>query len=262
MKKTWISALSAAALALPATELFKAAETKDFYNTKLLSRSGEAFTLKKGYVFSVKGIELDPAKKYVISADVRVTPGAGKTNYVFLSLIPSTVKGRRFAAEHVYVAPGSDTVLAGAAKAGDDTLTVRDASGWNNKHPYAYVAFNTKDDYSDLPNFSIERTVKGSVEKEGNVWSVSLINPLKKDYPAGTKIRQHLGGGTYIHAVIRRPSEKWQTVKGVISGARLKAGRSDRQLWPGTGKVRVAVTVSGDEDCSVDFRDLKLEEAQ
>lgn len=95
---------------------------------------------------------------------------------------------------------------------GAKSLTVKDASKWK-KGKHDYVAFNAKNDMSDIPNFELAGKIT-KIEKTGDVYTISFARPLRKAYPAGTKVRQHRAGGTYIYTKYGKTPKEWASWKG------------------------------------------------
>jgi len=161
----------------------------------------------KGYkVYSLKKIKIDPDKKYQIS--VKVKQISEKPSYIWVGFLPYTAKGRLIGLQHGSMnTKGSFSSLSAAAAKGAKTITVKDASKWKaGKHHY--VAFNAKEDMSDIPNFDISSMIN-KIEKN----TITLTRPLKKAYPAGTLVRQHRSGGTYIYTKSGKAPKAWTTWK-------------------------------------------------
>lgn len=115
---------------------------------------------------------------------------------------------------------GTDTELAAPARKGDTVVKVKDASQWDMLTPWGVIAFNAKDDCSDLPNRDVTQIAEKKIEKKGDVWEVTLKKPVAKDYPAGTRVRQQRFGATYLYTA--GPGKKapadWQEFSGNVQG--------------------------------------------
>ena len=170
---------------------------------------------EKAFVSTVKGyklyslkkkIQIDPDKKYLVS--VKVKQITDKPSYIWIGFVPYNAKGRRIGLEHgENNTKGSFTSLTADVAKGAKTITVKDASKWK-KGKYYYVAFDAKEDMSDIPNFNIANISK----IEDN--TITLSKALSKAYPAGTMVRQHRSGGTYIYTKSGKAPEKWTVWKG------------------------------------------------
>jgi len=253
---------AACVCSLAAAEL-SISEPADFTQPRRASKSDDGIIVKgAGFqLFSAKTLTLDPAKKYKVSGEFRLKEGE-ESGAVYLGLVPLNAEGKQITSGSVNVVPKSDTVVAKAAAAGDTVVYVEDASKWNKETPYAYIAFNTKPDYSDLPNSDTIKIPKGEIAQEGELWKVTLKTPLTKDIPAGTGVRQQRAGAAYIYSGYKRNMpQEWTTLSGVISGSVAKSGIPTKQLWPATASVRVVVMMlDGKKGNVIEFRNVTVEE--
>ena len=263
-KKAMLSAAALLACAAFAGEIYRA-ESGNLAPVKRFESKDGAFRAvgKSIFLRSQTPFAVDPAKKYTVSGEFRfpgTTPGA-----FYLGLMPLNEKNRPISPENIHVIPGTETTLAAPAAAGDKSIKVADAEKWDNKRSYCAVAFDVKDDCADLPNMVCAGMKQGSLKKNGNVWEIELAKPLAKAFAAGTRVRQHLSGGTFIYSTLRRKKDitgDWQKFSGTITGL-TKNTRSDSKFWPGTAKAYVIVlTTGGSDDSVLEFRDLKVEEAR
>jgi len=158
-----------------------------------------------------KKIKVDPAIKYRVSAKVKQLGEVPAL--VYIGFIPYDVKGRTIGPQHGYNnIKGSFTTLAAAVAKGAKSLSVKDASKWK-KGPHYHVAFNAKEDMSDIPNFSVAGPIT-KIEKTGDIYTITLKKPVRKAYPAGTMVRQHRSGGTYIYTKHGKSPKAWTDWKG------------------------------------------------
>jgi hypothetical protein len=170
-------------------------------------------TTPKSYpVYSLKKkIKVDPAKKYKVSAKVKQL--GENPALVYIGFIPYDAKGRvidpKCGSNNT---KGSLTALTAPIAKGATTLTVKDASKWK-KGNHHYVALNAKEDMSDIPNFELAGVIT-KIEKTGDVYTISFKTPLGKAYPAGTTVRQHRSGGTYIYTKNGKSPKEWEAWKG------------------------------------------------
>lgn len=244
-----------------AAEVFSAKTAADITKRPNITFKNGVYTTKGSFTtFSAKPIAIDPAKKYRISADVKVV--SGTSGYVYLGFKPHDAKNRWIAPGFVNVVAGSDTVLAAPAKKGDKVIKIKNGAKWNVKTPYSRVAFNTKANYADLPNFDVPHSLaKNGIVKKGNIWEVTLRKPLAKAYPAGTGVRQHTDSATYIYARIAGKIAAGKSVKmtAVVSNV-AKSGISGSRFWPGTKKAYILLMHScGSSKPVVEFRNVKVE---
>ena len=262
-KKTLLFAALFLTCAVFAKEVYKA-EASDLYPPTSFAFADGVFRAPGGRVWvnSKKVLAVDPAKKYVISGEFRFLGTPPRSFSV--GFMPMTEKGRPIPPVSIHAVPGTETVLAAEAKAGDTVIKVSDAEKWNNKLPVCAVVFDAKEKFADLPNYAFAATKPGSIKKNGGVWEIELTKPLAKGYAAGTRVRQHLFGGTYIYAVSKygKFGAEWQKYTGTVTGV-TESTRSDKAFWPATAKVRMVILTSGGkEDSVLEFRGLKVEEMQ
>jgi len=165
-----------------------------------------------------KKIKVDPAVKYKVS--VKVKQLGEVPALVYLGFIPYDAKGRVIGLQHgSNNTKGSFTTLAAAAAKGAKSLSVKDASKWE-KGSYYFVAFNAKEDMSDMPNFDLAGTIT-KIEKTGDVYTITFAKALKKAYPAGTMVRQHRAGGTYVYTKNGKSPKAWTDWKGRVAKGKI-----------------------------------------
>ena len=245
---------------LSAQEIFSAAEPADFTPAKKISKADDALSAKgTSYLFSAKSFALDPAKKYQISGEF--SQKGGKQVTLYFGFAPYDANGRPVDARKVNVNKNSLTEVAEDAKKGDKVIKVKDASKWNTKTKYSFVTFGAKEDFSDLPNGNQHATTAPNARQNGEVWEITLKNPLTKDIAAGTAVRQHFDGASYIYtAGYCKLTDQWVTRKGIISGI-APFGNVWNKMWKGTEKVKVLILLlGGDADSEVLFRNIKVSE--
>jgi hypothetical protein len=181
---------------------------------KVIEVDGEkVFTVPaKSYpTYKLEKVKVDPAKKYRVSAKVK--QNGDTPALVYIGFIPFDAKGRLILPHHgFYNVKESMTVLTADAAKGAKSITVKDAAAWKGGSHY-FVAFNVKDDMSDIPNHELAGVIS-KIEKTGDVYAISLTKPLAKAYPAGTKVRQHRAGGTYIYTKAGTAPKEWAVWKG------------------------------------------------
>ena len=210
-------------------------------------------------LLSKEFITINPAKKYRISGEFKAkegTPAAG----IIMGFAPFDQTGKPIRTSEYNVIADSMTEIAAAALPGSKTIVVGNAAKWDAKSPYTVVAFNAVDDFSDLPNRDTVSIAPNGIKMRDGVWEITLSSPLKKAVPAGTKVRQQRGGDTYINRIHRKMTGQWIAVSGVVSGF-TKNSHSSLKFWPGTAKVRIAITfVRGSKESVTEFRNIKVEE--
>jgi hypothetical protein len=248
---------------LSAQEIISIEKPADFAPSRQVAQAEDgAIVLKGNGAFtSVKDMTVDPAKKYQIIGEFCLK--GGKTPNVYLGFVPYDGKNRQITPSMIYINVKSLTEVAADAKKGDQVIKVKDASKWDAKSPYSFVALGAKEDFSDLPNGDCIFNQPG-IKQNGEVWEIALRKPLTKDIAAGTQVRQHFAGSSYIYTagMFNKPSGQWVTKKGVISGI-AKFGPSYNKFWTGTKKAKVVVLIlNGDGKSETLIRNIKVVEVK
>ncbi|MBO4305272.1 MAG: hypothetical protein J6A21_11865 [Lentisphaeria bacterium] len=264
-ERTLILALLAGTSLLSGAELFKAEKAQDF-NTGApwltVKEDVLSFNRKGGFIGN-KFLPLSGTKKYKISAEVRSVPGTDGKMTVYLGFQLYDKDNKRIDVTTINGIPETAAVLAADAKEGDTVLKIKDGTKWINSRKDTAVAFEAKEDYSDLPNTTLVGIKKGSIRKGEDVWTLELMEPLKKAYSAGTKVRQHKSGGTYFYAVTKDLTFDWQKVESPVFSGMAKFGDQKLLLWPGTvsGKALFMVLGPG-KNVKTEARNIKVEEVE
>ena len=205
-----------------------------------------------GIRMSSASYRIDPAKTYRLSGKFKASkPEKG---WLLFGLAPLDAAGKPISPDMVNPVRGTDTVLTENAESGTASLQIRDSSGWK-KGSGIVVKFNTRTDLGDLPNregVPVDRI-------DGN--TVILKTPLKKSYPAGTGVRLHTSGDTYMYSAAAYrsvPHDKWAEFSGEISGE-AESGLNPKQFRRGTRRVRIMMLTNLHD---VMFKDISLDEIQ
>lgn len=250
------------AFTLFSAEVLKTTDLNDFQKNPKLSVEKDVFVCKgPASLFLAKAIPVDPAKKYKLSGKFRAKDGTSPS-ILYFGYAPYDAKNTPIAPRMVCCFQGAFTELTEPAKVGDTVLKVKDASKWNNQAKFSVVAFNAKEDFSDLPNHDLVDALQGKIENNNGVWQIALKAPLKKAYAEGTKIRHHMDSGTYIYnaGAGRKTSADWQTFSGIISG-QAKSGNPVNQWWAGTKNANVVLLLNfgAKSDSATEFKDIVVE---
>ena len=260
--------LAAACLcSLSAAEIFSIVDPADFVTPKRVTLDGDSIIVK-GSNFtlnSAKTLTLDPAKKYRISGEFRLKEGTESGN-LYLGFTPFDANGKQITSASVNAVAKSDTVVVKAAAEGDTVIFVKDASKWNMKTPFGFIAFNTKPDHSDLPNYDYVAVVSDGIKQNGDVWEIPLKQPLTKSVAEGTGVRQQTAGSSHIYAAYNLNNGltgEWKVVSGVISGSTSEFGIYKKELWHGTASVRILIAMlNGKKGNVVEMKNLVVEEVE
>ena len=182
-------------------------------------------------------IPVDPGKIYTLKASFRtLDPNLPASAYLGLNLYDENkhIIGHY----NVQACSNTDSEVISARK-GDKFLTVRMIKNYD-KIKYSAVAFNTKKDFSDLPNYDISpQCAKMSADKDGNL-RIDLKYPLKKDYKKGTPVRLHSpwSPSLYFLASGWMPAGDGRDCTAVLHGILNGPGVPHKKFWKGTKYVR------------------------
>ena len=139
-----------------------------------------------------------------------------------------------------------------AYQKGSDTVILKDNPAWK----AGWLAFNAKEDMSDLPNFTIVAFEKFE-RKDGKI-IITLPKAYNRSYPAGTKVRLHVDGATYPYtSIIRKGFPGTVDASGTI-------GKNTKMKFPagtvGFKALLLVLPVKSAADVKVQFRDMKIEQ--
>lgn len=257
--------LAAACVGMVSAEeevILKIEKPENFIQFKSVSASDDGFVIKGRFIqlLSKTDITVDPAKKYRVSGEFCLK--GGKKPWLYLGFAPYDEKGRPILPSQVNGNNKTLTTVAADAKKGDKVIKVKDASKWNVKSPHSFVAVGAAEDYSDMPNRNLLRSVKPNAEQKGEVWELVLKEPLKADIPAGTAVRQQFAGASFIYTAGGfKPDDSWKSHAGVTSG--FAVGTDASKFWKGTVKVKLLVmSLDGDKDSVTRMRNIKVTEVK
>ena len=223
MKFLSIFAMAALAVSLSA-ETIKYDLKQDFGKARQAVITEDVLTYTGAGTLVFKPVKYDPAAKYTLTFDAKQN-GDTKAYPLYAGFYCYDKNGRLITHESVYHNAATLTELVKDAKVGDTSITVKDGSKWKTD---TQIAFNAKEDKSDLPNFDLAKYVS-KIEKQGEAWVISFSKPLKKAYAAGTKVRQHLNGGYLYTSSAKSATADWKTYTGTING---------KYIWVGSVTIR------------------------
>lgn len=229
---------------------------------EVLEENGAGALVLKGKnvrAASRQPIPVEDGANYRVSA---VVSADKPVSQVLIGLIPLDAKNRQIIFRNAEGALfNTETTLAESFEKGTDTLVIAENALWQetwNKKQAHNIAFNVKADRSDLPNFELMQ-VK-SVATENGKTTVKLTRPTKVAYPAGTALRIHKDGSTYIYTTtIRKGFPGEVKAEGTIGpGEKLK-------FRPGTASVQaflLLIPAKAAPDVTVKIRDMKIVKIQ
>lgn len=256
MKKIFMVITLAAVVFVQAEEIGK-------LNTAEAWKSDPAFSCKDG-VFTVKGkaqlqttetFTVDPEKTYKITVSARSVSTPGTT--VMPVIMQYDRNGRLISTGSVDVIGGTYTKLLAPVKRGDKSLLVENAALWIRKR-LLVIAFNAKDDYSDLPNHALAWNTITGIEESNGACRVILAQPIQFAVKPGA-VRLHNNGSALMYPLGGRSlNDKWLTLSGKISGMERK--RFSHNKWaPGAVSARLGFQINFNKpDGVVEIKDISI----
>jgi hypothetical protein len=209
--------------------------------TKLV-RSGKSCYFVNGQkqIYGKQFIPVDPTKAYELSGWMKSTGDVSSKAY--LGVIPFDAQKRQISIESVYNVPKTETVLAADVAKGAKQIKIKDGKNWKKGRVYC-IAFKTKKDLSDLPNRNLSRTNVTALEKAGDVTVVTFATPLNKAYKAGTPVREHRAGATFIYTACagKTVPEIWTKFSGKISGEQKSGNTPSNRFRVSTKFVKIVM---------------------
>jgi hypothetical protein len=190
----------------------------------------------RNFTFAPELIEVDPAKTYKLSGFFKSRDKDKKSKAMCCIRYYNSDKKE---IEPWSVLPVADTAttLTADAKKGEKILKIAPKEWIRHKAMLYAVAFNAKDDLSDLPNFNTSPIADVSVKETFN--EITLGEPLTQDYPAGTKVRMHRYLD-YMSIVNEVPAE-WTEYSISISGEAEGGAPAKNKFWNGTKFIKVSI---------------------
>lgn len=205
-------------------------------------------------------IPVDPAKKYRLSGKFRlVNPPAEKAGRLKFGIQTYDKNKRPIQPEHTTVINRTATELTAAAEYGQRNVTIANGKTWRIVPNFSYIAFNVKDDFSDLPNRTTVAITAVKIQPDGKA-VLELKEPLHEFYAPGTKVRMHhrLAAFLYGGALNKVLSGEFQDISGEFTGE--QRGFSHNAFRQGTAFIQVVVMLEGNG--TLEFKDIKFEEVR
>jgi hypothetical protein len=253
-----VSAMVAGAAHVGAGESFYFGEKEDWTTSAVINQDG-SLGLKGGqWTYSAETFPVDPTATSKLSGEFKRLPGAGENDRFFFAFLNFDKDMKRIEGAHVNPVKGSDTVLAAPCTAKDTLIKVRNGESFK---PGVLIAFNTMDDYKDLPNRNVnaKAPVTGSKRLDDGTWQVALKDAIGTDAPAGTRVRAHQGGWYQYSGALAEPIPKeWTKFEATIQG--IEPG-DHRDKWrPGTAYAQLIIFGNGPaKEPFLAFRNVRFE---
>ena len=152
-------------------------------------------------------IKLDKNATYTFSGEIRRAPGTPEAPYL-IGFFAYDKNRRLISPQNMAYVKGTQTELVETAVYKSKTLKVKDASKWQ-KGSWFFVAFDAKDDLSDLPNFNLSANGISDIKKVEDGWLVTLAKPLIRGWVEETKVRVHFPGSWHHYTGTGKTKENW-----------------------------------------------------
>ena len=201
----------------------------------------KAFKMAKNTASSQELMPVNNQKHYIISGWFK--NNSSIPSRLLLGVIPFDKDRQQILPEEINAVAKTDTVLIAECNAEDNFIKVKDAAKWQVGKQF-FIAFDTKNDYSDLPNRKLSLAGITKIEKMADGWKVQLKNFCARNFPAGTNVRLHQAGNTYLYPVIKtiKAKSKWTNFEQRIN---FMVGKGNicytRNWWAGTAFVKIVI---------------------
>ena len=224
-------------------------------------------------IHSSEFIPIDLAKEYNLSGAFRKY-GSSESKVYFGYVLFDENKQRIYHHE-INAMSGTETELYADVSSEDTIVKIVDGANWGagtgNMTWHSVVAFDIDDsgNYDDLPNRDIsnflgsQHVCEPTVEQRESYWEIMLCGEqtVGKDYSAGTKIRKHISGGTYMYTAVvgQNIPDVWTEYSSVSSGESV-VGPSQSEFWRGTKFVKILLLPNywGDSNSKIRVDDISL----
>ena len=232
-------------------------------NKNVKSIADGAFSVAgNNVILSSDLIEVKDTSQYSLSGKFK--GGSSKKGKFFLGVAPYDKDKKQIRMIEVNPVYQSDTVLVEDCRANDKIIKIKNGLNWK-QNSYVAIAFNTQKLLKELPNRDLSSRGIEKIEKKEGYWNVYLKNPCGKAYPAGTSVREHSAGSSYIYcsAFAKTATVGWKTASGTIGKIAVKANNHNRKnFWPGTCYVKVLLYANYlcKPDVVLDFKDISFKE--
>ena len=198
------------------------------------------------HFFCTHTFKFQPGKKYSLYAEVR-------SDYEIKDPLHAAVvlcdKIRKFFPAMSYVvAPGETmTQLVQPTTEKQNFIIVKNNPKWLElyKKGFGVVAFNARQDLSDLPNSKFSTKITDIIPAGENL-KVTFEKSLYEEFPAGTNVRLHKTSGFYKTIEHVLPNREWRRIGGVI-----EAPSNVEYFFP-------CIIYYGPEEKTIQIRNLQL----
>jgi hypothetical protein len=214
--------------------------------------------LKGGTYLTAKPLyPVDKAGEYIFSMDAKAV--GDKQPTLLFGVMCFDKDKQEIPTIAVNTVDGTETTLAAEAPKGTQEVVISNGRNWKAGN---FIAFTIDDsgNFKDLPNRDVSAKINKVSDNAGRC-VLTLDKPLGKSYPAGTKIRMHKSGNSYLYLVSVKPGSEWKTYSATVKGI-LSNGFTAGSFKPGTKFFRVlCFTIGGQgKDCFSLIKNVQIKE--
>ena len=203
-----------------------------------LQKTDDGLLVKGRFMLTAVKFTVDPEKTYTTQVEASAKHPDGKSSWILVGYDVFNKDGKQITSSHVGALKGTLTTVAEDAPKGSTVVKLKDGSKY--RKAAAVLAFDAKEDFSDLPNFDVSPAIK-DIANKGDVWEITLSSPLKKDIKAGTAVREH-GQGGYLYVASIGAKEASIAKSGAVKGIATSGWGGGK--WPaGTATARFLILV-------------------
>ena len=231
----------------------KAAPVKNDSKAMSIASKSFIFTSSKNYY------KVDPKKKYRLSGKFKLqAPLPSKPGKLKFGIQTFDKFKRPILSEQTTAINNSSSILLLDAEYGQRSVNIANNKKWVLIPNFSYIAFNAKDDYSDLPNRSI--VAISAIEKKDKYTEIIFKEPLREFFPKNSKVRLHQRLASFLYGgALNKPlTTEYVTCSGIFTGE--QRGGNNNIFRQGTQFVQLIVMLEGQG--TLLFKDIKFEEVK
>ncbi|MBO5689469.1 MAG: hypothetical protein J6S73_06015 [Lentisphaeria bacterium] len=200
----------------------------------------------KAWIFLGEKMAVDPAKTYTVSMELRSADAAALSRVNYIGLVQQDSRSRSLVRDFVYAVPGAAVakVAADAAKGAKEIILEGTVDLSRQGGKGICLAFNAKEDFSDLPNRDLSGKVLRTAVVNGNT-VFTLAQPLRHDVKAGTAARCHYHSAGFTYGVLMGGlTADWKKFTCRITGVADKGTADYNKFWPGVKTFQLLFVVN------------------
>ena len=204
------------------------------------------------------------SKRYRVTLKLRRAPGSAPSAF-YLVFDTSADDGRAIRMANVTAIRRTYATVLAAVPKGATEFEVKPAIDRTWGATYGgCVAFFVKEDFSDIPNYSVSPKMKAVAPgaAPGTV-KVTLSRPLDFEVPAGTLARIHATGALLYVIQVPQTPEQWTEYSGEVKGVLTVPDWNYKNFPIKTAWATPAILANwGAKNTAIEIKDLRIEELQ